>query len=146
MFSTIYIGKTCYRIACCRIINKLISYFRMAVTLWMPLVVMGMFSLTMKISLVHAYSRNTVLWFEVGPIIRNCRDIQLQGNSTSGIHTIFPYDCCPDRPVQVQSPTKNHVQCQHKELLYTSYLSRFIFHNMTSYDHNTSVTIQPVHD
>ena len=76
----------------------------MTVLSWMPTKSMVLVLLTMKISLTHAYYRNTVLWFEVGPIVRNCQDINKQGNATSGIHTIYPYHCSPDRPGQVELP------------------------------------------
>ncbi|XP_066940382.1 techylectin-5A-like [Macrobrachium rosenbergii] len=50
---------------------------------------------------VSAFPKSQILWFDVGPQIRNCRDVQRQGNTTSGIYMIFPYKCCPDVPLQV---------------------------------------------
>lgn len=65
-----------------------------------------MAALMMVASLINvtgtdAYPRTNVLWFEVGPAIRNCQDVQKQGNQSSGVYTIFPYNCCPELPVKV---------------------------------------------
>ncbi|XP_066939780.1 techylectin-5A-like [Macrobrachium rosenbergii] len=72
----------------------------MFMTQWKtPLVVTVVFILNFK--KVSAFPKSQILWFDVGPQIRNCRDVQRQGNTTSGIYLIFPYKCCPDVPLQV---------------------------------------------
>ncbi|XP_066940384.1 techylectin-5B-like [Macrobrachium rosenbergii] len=70
----------------------------MFVMTWKPAVMLLLIFTGEKTS---AFPKSHVLWFDVGPQIRNCRDVQRQGNTTSGIYLIFPYKCCPDVPLQV---------------------------------------------
>ncbi|KAG7172248.1 ficolin-2-like [Homarus americanus] len=42
-----------------------------------------------------------LLWPELGFHNRNCREVQDHGHRISGVYTIYPYDCCPQRPVRV---------------------------------------------
>ncbi|KAK7077332.1 hypothetical protein SK128_003768 [Halocaridina rubra] len=56
----------------------------------------------MKSAFTHQLPlRPSVLWSEVNPTVRSCFDVQQQGHNDSGVYTIFPYDCCPNRPLEV---------------------------------------------
>ncbi|XP_064092582.1 techylectin-5A-like [Macrobrachium nipponense] len=72
----------------------------MFMTQWKTALVVALV-LTLNFEMVPAFPKSQILWFDVGPQIRNCRDVQRQGNTTSGIYMIFPYKCCPDVPLQV---------------------------------------------
>ncbi|KAK7077334.1 cell surface pattern recognition receptor signaling pathway [Halocaridina rubra] len=52
-------------------------------------------------SIYQIPSSTNILWFEVSPTVRNCYDVLQQGHNESGVYTIFPYDCCPKRPLEV---------------------------------------------
>ncbi|XP_066940374.1 techylectin-5A-like isoform X2 [Macrobrachium rosenbergii] len=71
------------------------------VTFSLKIIVISVMTSTISNDVAFAYPKSHVLWFEVGPPIRNCKDIQKQGNGTSGIYTVYPYNCCPELPVQV---------------------------------------------
>ncbi|XP_069172353.1 ficolin-2-like [Procambarus clarkii] len=70
---------------------------------WM-LVLVGTWSMFVVVAaedtIVNSYLTEP-LWLGVGFQNRNCRELQDHGHKTSGVYTIYPYDCCPKRPVRV---------------------------------------------
>ncbi|XP_064092681.1 techylectin-5B-like [Macrobrachium nipponense] len=82
------------------IFSSSFNSWKMFMTQWKTALV-GTLVLILNFEKVSAFPKSQILWFDVGPQIRNCRDVQRQGNTTSGIYLIFPYKCCPDVPLQV---------------------------------------------
>ncbi|XP_069950906.1 ficolin-1 [Cherax quadricarinatus] len=82
---------------------------------WM-LVIVGAWSVLLMVAADDTPNADTTLdskflealWPGLGFQDRNCRELQEHGHKTSGVYTIYPYDCCPKRPVRVYCDMDNN--------------------------------------